>query len=162
MIFPDCERCQEHPSLSCLLKEERNGFASSLSFSWCSGCPLLPLHNQNLHHQNDHNHYFLQHPFPCGSRVHALSFNNFYFHSIVSLVAVIYCIVIIYLPSLIEAETNFVVCHLPLFLITITGLVLQFLWIWGREIWFKKSGCCRDQSGALQQRLIGTSPTPFR
>ena len=36
----------------------------------------------------------------------------FIFHSIVSLVAVIYCIVIIYLPSLIEAETNFVVSFL--------------------------------------------------
>ena len=30
-----------------------------------------------------------------------------------SLVAVIYCIVIIYLPSLIEAETNFVVSLMP-------------------------------------------------
>ena len=34
-----------------------------------------------------------------------------------SLVAVIYCIVIIYLPSLIEAETNFVVSSMPVIVI---------------------------------------------
>ena len=36
-----------------------------------------------------------------------------------SLVAVIYCIVIIYLPSLIEAETNFVVSSMPVIVIFI-------------------------------------------
>ena len=75
------------------------------------------------------------------------------FHSIVSLVAVIYCIVIIYLPSLIEAETNFVVS----FCITIKGLVLE-----KRKVTFETIGCCRGQSDAQQQRLTGTSPTPFR
>ena len=45
--LPDGERCQEHPSLSCLLKGERNGFASSLFFSWCSGCQMILNNHQN-------------------------------------------------------------------------------------------------------------------
>ena len=92
----------------------------------------------------------------------SFSCNNSYFHflvitltfqSIVSLVAVIYCIVIIYLPSLIEAETNFVVS----ICVTIKGSVLE-----KRKVTFETIGCCRGQSDAQQQRLTGTSPTPFR
>ena len=49
--------------------------------------------------------------------------------SIVSLVAVIYCIVIIYLPSLIEAETNFVVSLMPVIVISIFILTFVFIFI---------------------------------
>ena len=48
--------------------------------------------------------------------------SHFHFPSIVSLVAVIYCIVIIYLPSLVEADTNFVVNLHLFFFITIEDL----------------------------------------
>ena len=46
-----------------------------------------------------------------------------------SLVAVIYCIVIIYLPSLIEAETNFVVSLMPVIVISIFILTFVFIFI---------------------------------
>ena len=101
-IFADCERCQEHRSLSCLPKEERNGFASSLSFLWCSGRQLFFLKSYHFH-----------------------------FPSIVSLVAVIYCIVIIYLPSLVEADTNFVVNLHLFFLITIEDFFDKCLFLQG-------------------------------
>ena len=56
---------------------------------------------------------------------------HFHFPSIVSLVAVIYCIVIIYLPSLVEADTNFVVnLHLS-FLITIEDFFDKCLFLQG-------------------------------
>ena len=56
---------------------------------------------------------------------------HFHFHSIVSLVAVIYCIVIIYLPSLVEADTNFVVNLHLFFLITIEDFFDKCLFLQG-------------------------------
>ena len=56
---------------------------------------------------------------------------HFHFHSIVSLVAVIYCIVIIYLPSLVEADTNFVVNIHLFFFITIEDFFDKCLFLQG-------------------------------
>ena len=56
---------------------------------------------------------------------------HFHFPSIVSLVAVIYCIVIIYLPSLVEADTNFVVNLHLFFLIKIEDFFDKCLFLQG-------------------------------
>ena len=74
--------------------------------SWSSTSPPCNKHQLNI--------FFITFTFVFQL---SLSWWNFHscvitFHSIVSLVAVIYCIVIIYLPSLIEAETNYVVSFL--------------------------------------------------